>query len=173
MAMFPRSRWKVLGYHGVSIVGTLTPDLIVVDISPRTDLDAEWNKRVRIWVEIAPVLVFSAGPDFSPVCPEGCYPITGLESASDFGKIVDRALRHDTSADFTPSASRRPGWPESLTIREREVYRLIGLGKRNTQIAKDLRVSVKTVETHKEHLKQKLKLQSSAELLQSAIRFRR
>ncbi len=57
-----------------------------------------------------------------------------------------------------------------LSTREQDVFRLLGEGKSNRQIARDLGVSVKTVETHKEHLKQKLAMATTADLLELAIR---
>ena len=52
----------------------------------------------------------------------------------------------------------------ALTNREMEVFRLLGLAKQNREIASALSVSVKTVETHKENLKQKLCCTSAPEL---------
>jgi DNA-binding NarL/FixJ family response regulator len=59
---------------------------------------------------------------------------------------------------------------ERLTDRELEVFRLIGGGQTVRQIADKLCLSVKTVEAHREHIKEKLSLKTSAELLRFAIR---
>ncbi len=56
-----------------------------------------------------------------------------------------------------------------LTDRELEVYRLIGRGEGTRQIAERLKLSVKTIESHREHLKAKLTLASGAALVQSAV----
>ncbi len=58
---------------------------------------------------------------------------------------------------------------EKLSDRELEVLQLIGKGRTTTQIADTLCLSVKTIETYREHLKQKLSLQSGAELIRYAI----
>lgn len=60
---------------------------------------------------------------------------------------------------------------EGLSDRELQVFQLIGSGAPNRQIALQLGISVKTVETHREHLKTKLGLQNSDELVQSAELF--
>lgn len=60
---------------------------------------------------------------------------------------------------------------EGLSDRELQVFQLIGSGAPNRQIAAQLGISVKTVETHREHLKTKLGLQTSGELVQSAELF--
>jgi DNA-binding NarL/FixJ family response regulator len=62
---------------------------------------------------------------------------------------------------------------ESLSDRELQVLRCIGRGMSNRETAQELFISVKTVETHREHLKQKLRLASSGDLLRYAIEFHR
>jgi DNA-binding NarL/FixJ family response regulator len=52
-----------------------------------------------------------------------------------------------------------------------EVFQLLGQGMSLGHIADNLFVSVKTVEAHREHIKQKMKFRSSAELLRYAIEF--
>ena len=59
---------------------------------------------------------------------------------------------------------------ERLTDRELEVFRMIGAGQTVKEIAGKLCLSAKTVEAHREHIKEKLNLRTSAELLRFAIR---
>ena len=61
---------------------------------------------------------------------------------------------------------------ERLSDRELQVFRLIGQGRSVKDIADELFLSPKTVETHKEHIKQKLNLDSSNDLLRYAIESR-
>jgi len=56
-----------------------------------------------------------------------------------------------------------------LSEREQEVLRLLALGHTNQEIAKQLYISVRTAETHRAHIMQKLRLQSRAELVRYAI----
>jgi DNA-binding NarL/FixJ family response regulator len=58
-----------------------------------------------------------------------------------------------------------------LTDRELEVFRLIGDGHSTRQIAEELRLSVKTVESYQAHIKEKLSLRSARELMQHAIQW--
>jgi DNA-binding NarL/FixJ family response regulator len=58
-----------------------------------------------------------------------------------------------------------------LTDRELEVFQLLGQGKTVKEIAENLFVSAKTVEAHREHIKQKMNFKTSAELLRYAIQF--
>ncbi len=55
-----------------------------------------------------------------------------------------------------------------LTDRELEVFRLIGQGQTTRQIAKRLHLSIKTIESYREHIKQKLTIPSGSELVQRA-----
>jgi DNA-binding NarL/FixJ family response regulator len=59
-----------------------------------------------------------------------------------------------------------------LTDRELEIFQLLGQGKVAKDIAKLLHISVKTVEAHREHIKQKLNFKTSNELLRYAIESR-
>jgi DNA-binding CsgD family transcriptional regulator len=55
-----------------------------------------------------------------------------------------------------------------LSDRELQVFRLIGQGRTTRQIAETLTLSIKTIESHLEHIKNKLNLTTSAELAQRA-----
>jgi DNA-binding NarL/FixJ family response regulator len=58
-----------------------------------------------------------------------------------------------------------------LSDRELQVFRLIGQGRTTRLIAEALHLSIKTIESHREHIKQKLNLASSAELAQRATQW--
>ncbi|MEJ2355565.1 MAG: response regulator transcription factor, partial [candidate division WOR-3 bacterium] len=64
----------------------------------------------------------------------------------------------------------KPTIYSKLTPREREILQLIAEGKNTKEIARYLFISVKTVETHRRHIKKKLKVESVAELTKIAIR---
>ena len=83
-------------------------------------------------------------------------------SPSAAGVVVDEYLRRTFPAQ--PSAF------SSLTAREREVLQLMAEGRNTKQIAMDLHVSIKTVETHRRQVMEKLGLYSVAELTKYAIR---
>jgi DNA-binding NarL/FixJ family response regulator len=59
----------------------------------------------------------------------------------------------------------------ALSDREFEVFQLIGQGFSGQQIAQRLNLSVKTVGTHRQHIMQKLKLQTGPELIRQAVRW--
>ncbi len=63
-----------------------------------------------------------------------------------------------------------PGPPDDLSEREVDVLRLIALGHTNSEIAEQLYLSVRTVETHRSHIQQKLRLSTRAELVDYALK---
>src|SRR5579875_3227632 len=66
-------------------------------------------------------------------------------------------------------AATPSGPPDGLSEREVDVLRLIALGHTNAQIAATLYLSVRTVETHRAHIQQKLRLSTRAELVHYAL----
>jgi two-component system, NarL family, response regulator NreC len=67
------------------------------------------------------------------------------------------------------AAEPTPGPPDGLSKREVDVLRLIALGHTNAEIAQQLFLSVRTVETHRSHIQQKLQLSTRAELVGYAL----
>lgn len=67
-----------------------------------------------------------------------------------------------------PAAPRGSGGAIELSPRETEILRLVALGHTNQEIGAKLNLSVRTVETHRSHIQQKLGVRSRAELAQLA-----
>jgi two-component system response regulator NreC len=67
------------------------------------------------------------------------------------------------------SEERKRAASDPLSDREREVLRLLALGHTNQEIAAQLFISVRTAETHRAHIMQKLSLSSRAELVRYAL----
>lgn len=75
----------------------------------------------------------------------------------------------DSFTGRRPRGSRSP--IEKLSDREFEVYQLIGQGKTTRDIAGELHLSPKTVDTHRAHLKEKLQLPDAVSLIRHAVRW--
>jgi two-component system response regulator NreC len=58
---------------------------------------------------------------------------------------------------------------DTLSEREREVLRLLALGHTNQEIAELLSISIRTAETHRAHIMQKLRVSTRAELVRYAL----
>jgi two-component system response regulator NreC len=67
------------------------------------------------------------------------------------------------------SEERKRAEQDPLSEREHEVLRLLALGHTNQEIAKQLFISVRTAETHRAHIMQKLRLSTRAELVRYAL----
>ena len=83
---------------------------------------------------------------------------------------VTKALAGVVSTDI--SALIRGGQRKlsrSLTAREREVLKFLSEGKSNSEVAEVLRISIRTVETHRANIMNKLDLRNTAELVRYAI----
>ena len=76
--------------------------------------------------------------------------------------VVDDYVRQLSAADASS--------PGALTPKEREVLQLLAEGRTTKQIALQLHVSAKTIETHRKHIMDRLDLHSVAELTKYAIR---
>lgn len=81
-------------------------------------------------------------------------------------------LEAQLAAKFVGGQTLKTDSPlEALSDRELEVFRLIGQGQSTRQIAQALRLSIKTIESHREHIKDKLSIDSSARLAQRATQW--
>jgi len=96
------------------------------------------------------------------------------ESAeSELVEAIRRAAAGDTYLNprlgARVAAEPPPGQPDGLSEREVEVLRMIALGHTNAEIAEQLYLSVRTVETHRAHIQQKLRLATRSELVRYAL----
>ena len=82
--------------------------------------------------------------------------------------FVDLTQSLDTAPRAAPAAAKAER-PKDLSRRESEVLRLLAQGYSNQQIATQIKVSVKTVETHRTRLSEKLGLKGRAELYRFAV----
>jgi two-component system response regulator NreC len=74
-------------------------------------------------------------------------------------------LNPELGAKLATEAPTPPGAPDDLSAREIEVLRLIAVGHTNGEIASQLFLSVRTVESHRAHIQQKTQQSSRAELV--------
>src|SRR6476620_9696449 len=94
---------------------------------------------------------------------------------SELVEAVRRAAAGETylnprlGAALATAPLEQDGPPDNLTAREAEVLRLVALGHTNAEIAGQLYLSVRTVESHRAHIQQKLRLQTRAELVHYAL----
>ena len=93
--------------------------------------------------------------------------VAAVREVARGGRYVNPELGARLVAAEAEAARRAEEDP--LSDREREVLRLLALGHTNQEIAKQLYISVRTAETHRAHIMQKLRLGSRAELVRYAL----
>ncbi len=160
------------------------PDLVIVDISLKGRSGLELIKDIKMRHENLPVLVVSmhdeslyaervlrAGAKGYIMKQEPPEKILDAIRQVLVGKIfVSEKMREKMLQRYVLGSSQRNvSSVDQLSDRELEVFRLIGKGMGTRQIAKELDLSIKTVETYREHIKEKLNLENSSKLLQYAI----
>ena len=157
------------------------PDVILLDVvmPGRSGLDAAPDLLTA--APKAKILVLSMQDDPSYVRQAFSAGATGylLKEAADDelvqavrevasgGRYVHPALGARLAAAEAEAKARAEADP--LSEREREVLRLLALGHTNQEIAKLLFISVRTAETHRAHVMQKLRLSTRAELVRHAL----
>jgi len=86
--------------------------------------------------------------------------------------MIDRTKRYYVPVDVAdPSLPEKTERQDALTRREREILSLIAQGRANKEIAEQLTISVRTVETHRAKIMRKLDLRSHAGLIYYAMRW--
>ena len=81
----------------------------------------------------------------------------------------DSYLNPELAARVASAPPLETGPPDDLTEREAQVLALIALGHTNAEIAEQLYLSIRTVETHRAHIQQKLRLAKRSELVRYAL----
>jgi DNA-binding NarL/FixJ family response regulator len=85
-----------------------------------------------------------------------------------FGPFIKKRLPEDERKSFDRSGRPKPRHAR-LTSREMEVLQLVAEGKVNKETAAELGIGIKTVESHREHLMDKLNIHDTAGLTRYAI----
>lgn len=161
-----------------------SPDLAIVDLSLKEGHGLDLIKTLRREKPKIRVLVLSAHEESLYAeralrAKAGGY-IMKQEAPENLVKAVRRVLRGEiyVSDPISRMLLEKLASGESLddespiarfTDRELEVFRLLGQGHTSRVIADSLCVSIKTVETYREHIRRKLGLKNSSELLRQAI----
>jgi DNA-binding NarL/FixJ family response regulator len=169
--------------EAVVLIQKSEPDIVVTDLSLSGRPGLELVKEIRASWPALPVLVLSIHDEelwAERVLRAGAQGYIMKSHATE--KVMEAMRRvlggglwlseNMSSALLGRLTHHRPphGMPLStLSDREMEVFQMIGRGMSVKEIAQQLFLSSKTVEVHREHIKEKLGLRSSAELLRYAV----
>lgn len=161
------------------------PDLVIVDISLQGNNGIELTKSIKALHKGLRVMVLSMHDEdvyAQRVLRAGANAYLMKQEAPE--KVIEairRTLRGDIYVSEKVGAQilhqivngndsyRSP--IDQLSDRELEIIQLIGEGKATREIAANLNVSVKTVESHRAHIKEKLNLKNASELVQYCVQW--
>ena len=173
-------------HEAIEMVGSLKPDIALVDISLKEINGIELIKHLKGRNAKLPMLVLSmhdetlyaeralrAGARGYVMKQEPPETVIGAIRKVLNGEIyVSEKMSSRLISRMADGNADPTGNPlERLSDRELEVFQLIGQGLRTRQIAERLCLSIKTIESYREHIKHKLDLQNSAELFQHALQW--
>ncbi|MCU1304169.1 MAG: response regulator with a DNA-binding domain [Candidatus Sulfotelmatobacter sp.] len=168
------------------VLASSRPDVLIVDISLNGPDGLDLLKNIRATHPTLPVLILSmhdesiyaeralrAGANGYIMKQEATEKVlvavrrilNGEIYVSD--RIANKMLKHYIAG----SGATKNSFIADLSDRELEVFRLIGEGHGTRQIAEELHLSIKTVESYQAHIKEKLSLRSARELMQHAIQW--
>lgn len=170
----------------VDQIQKIRPDLAVVDISLKTTNGIELVKNLRAIAPEMPVLIMS-------MHDEGLYAERALRAGArgyvmkhEASETILTAIRSVLAGQVYLSEKMKEKmlhrlahnrkdevvFPiDSLSDREMEVFQLIGNGYSTREIAEKLNLSIKTIDSYREHLKLKLGLATGPDLVRHAIQW--
>jgi DNA-binding NarL/FixJ family response regulator len=174
------------GHQLLKLANKTKPDVIVVDISMPVLGGLEAAQRLKKELPESKILILTMHTDEEYVYETFKMGASGYlvkqSTADDIVSAIKAVHRGETYISPTVSgrvvqeyvrsarAAPRASFPDKLTFRERQILKLIAEGWASNKIAEHLHISIRTVETHRNNIMQKLKLHKVADLVKYAIR---
>jgi two-component system response regulator NreC len=174
------------GQQALNLVETLRPNVVVMDLSMPGMGGIEATQLLKVRHPQVAVLALTMHEDesfvFRLLRAGALGYVLKRAAAQDLVQAVRAAARGESFlypsvaqkvvADYLKrvEAGEAPDRFDGLTEREKEILTLIAEGLSNQQIAQKLFVSIKTVQTHRAHIMEKLNLHDRTELVRYAIR---
>ncbi len=161
-------------------------DLAVIDITLKTTNGVELMKHIRVLAPDMPVLVMSMHDESLYAERAMRAGARGYIMKQEASRNVLTAIRTVLSGELylsdkmkermlyriVSNRKEKVGFSmDTLSDREMEVFQLIGNGYSTRQIAEKLNLSVKTIDSYREHLKLKLQLETGKDLVRYAIQW--
>jgi len=169
------------GLEAIEKIRVLSPDIVVMDISMPAQNGLNVAREVHKFFPQVKVILLSQHTEDMYIADalEACVAAYVLKSqaSSDLVHAIHQVSSGKVyySPDISASVlaaykAKTDDKPDSLTLRERQVLQLIAEGKTTRDVASLLFISVKTAETHRTRLMQKLDIHETASLVRYAIR---
>lgn len=169
-----------------SLLNKKMPNIILLDISLPNISGIEITKKLKVDYPQISVLILSMHTDEDFVInaikagAKGYLPknskrdelINAIKIVSSGGDYYSNEISSIVAKKFIQDVKNQSGKSgiKLLTEREKEILKLVVEGSSNKEIADKLYISIRTVETHKNNILQKLELKSTVELVKFAIK---
>jgi DNA-binding NarL/FixJ family response regulator len=173
--------------RALELAGKLQPDLAIIDITLKSTNGIELAKGLRVQVPGMKLLVVSMHDE--DVYAERALRAGAMgyvmkhEASEKIITAIDRIMQGDIYVSdrlkgkmlhrFVQHSDPVSSPMEKLSDREMEVFQLLGNGYGTREIAQLLNLSVKTIDSYREHLKEKLGITSGGDLVRRAIQWMR
>lgn len=173
--------------QAMKAIGKLNPDIVIVDISLKEKNGLELIKDIKVQYPDLPILALSMHDESlyaERVIRAGAKGyIMKQQATENINQAIRKIMKGQmyVSDEITAKMmykimgrrkdKAKASTTEILSDRELEVFLLIGGGHGTRQIANRLHLSVKTIETYRAHIKEKLSLDNATTLLQYAIQW--
>jgi len=172
------------GPTAVNLTAELNPDVVVVDVSMPGMTGAQLTTQLRVQQPDRKILVLTVHEDkgyLRLLLEAGAAGyvlkraaadelIQAIRSVAEGRTYLDPSLAGSVIDTFVRPGVEREHATADLSEREAEVVRLIALGYSNKEIAAQLKVSVKTIETYKMRSMEKLQIRSRVEIVRYAAK---
>jgi DNA-binding NarL/FixJ family response regulator len=173
------------GREAVEMALALHPDIVVMDIAMPVLNGLEATRQILATAPATKILILSAHSDDAYIDRVLAVGAVGFLIKQTSAQILATAIHEIIAGNviYSPRVSKRVREhyhrPDKngtlvkkatgLTSRELEVIQLVAEGSANKQVASELKISIKTVEKHRQHLMDKLNIHDTAGLTRYAI----
>lgn len=171
--------------EGLQVIKSSQPDLAIVDISLKNSNGIELTKQIKSHFPKVRVLVISGFQESlyaERALRAGAYGyvnkqeseekiIEAIQTVANGERYVSAALAQRLMMQAVTGDTPDNTPAEKLTDRELEIFRLIGQGHATGEIAQQLYLSTRTIDSHRDNIKRKLAVKTAAELNRQAVQW--
>ncbi|MGD0819880.1 MAG: response regulator transcription factor [Desulfomonilia bacterium] len=167
-----------------TLINAFQPDMVIIDITLKKSNGMDLIKEISSFHKTMKMLVLSMHDELLYAERSLQAGAQGYIMKQETSKSIVKAIRHILQGNIYVSENImsnllnrvRTGQDnfekspvENLSDRELEVLRMIGQGRSTGEIAAEMNLSVSTISTYRERIKEKLQLKNSAELIRYAV----
>ncbi len=174
------------GREALEKLAALEPEVVLMDISMPSLNGIEATRQIKQRFPDVKVVILSMHANEEYVfqvlqagaagyvlkLSDSMEVLTAIRAALSGGSFLSPPISRTVINDYVRRAEARGQGSDLdlLTSREREVLQLLAEGRSNRDIAEELSISIKTVESHRSNIMNKLEVSSKAELIKYALR---